>query len=238
MSTNAIQLSPLKEGDKILICYPYAGGSVSSYMPLMHCLPDDVGLYVFNLHANDYGVIGQTIQSVAEICANYLQKLANRSMAVFGHSMGALLAYESIRDIQHVQHLFISGHTPPHIQLNDLKRYKLDNNDLISLVADLSGTQSTLLASPDFVEMFLPIIRQDFQLCDEYYFIKSNEYQVQCPITVFGGDTDKKMPFEKMLAWQNYTHNKFDNYMFSGGHFFIQSHIKTIVKTMMGKLKW
>ena len=87
--------------------------------------------------------------------------------------------------------------------------------------------------------MLLPVIRQDFRLCDEYCFKATKEDDaISCPITGFSGANDPRMPFKNMVGWQDYTKDAFDSYVFSGGHFFIQQHIETITELMMRKLQW
>ena len=230
-----IKLSHTQHEKAAIICYPHAGGGIASYKNFHQFLPDDIGLYVFNYHAEtQHDDSKKSLQSIASKAVPYLEDFTI-PIALLGHSMGALIAYESARDINEIDaHLFLSGHVAPHVKLDNQDRHKMSDDALLNYIKEMGGTPEILFNSTAFLDMFLPVIRHDFHLCDTYTFRDEKRKKLPYPITAFTGTKDKRVPIDKINAWSYYTNQEFQLYQLEGGHFFIFNHIETISNIIIG----
>lgn len=233
-----IKLSRAQHEKAAIICYPHAGGGVASYKNFLCFFPDDIGLYVFNYHTTSQRYDSrEDLQSAAARSVQYLGNFTT-PVALLGHSMGALMAYESTRHIDGMDaHLFLSGHSAPHVKIKGQNRYEMSEEALIDHVKKMGGTPEALLGSKEFLDMFLPMIRHDFYLCDTYTFCKEKRKKLPYPITALAGTMDQRMSVDKVNEWSCYTSKAFDLHQFKGGHFFIFNHIEAIANIIMKELR-
>lgn len=153
------------------------------------------------------------------------QQLANpdQSYALFGHSLGGLLAYELAHALLALQVapplcLFTSATAGP--ARRDVSEYRQAKTDaeLIERLRSLQGTSEEALADPELMALMLPILRADFLLCGSF------EYQIReplpLPLHVFGGKQDS-VRVEELLDWQDETLAGFSLDLFEGHHFFL-----------------
>ena len=146
-----------------------------------------------------------------------------RPYALFGHSLGGLLAYELAHALLTLQVapplcLFASATAgPARRDVSDYRQVKTDA-ELIERLRSLQGTSEEALADPELMALMLPILRADFLLCGSF------EYQIReplpLPVHVFGGKQDS-VRVEELLDWQDETLAGFSLDLFEGHHFFL-----------------
>lgn len=158
---------------------------------------------------------------VSEI-GSYLDK----PFAFFGHSMGALVSFELARYLRRTRniepfHLIVSGRRAP--QLLDDRRpvHSLSEPEFIAELARLQGTPPEVLQHPELMELALPVLRSDFELCERYSF--RSEPPLGCPITAFGGTEDVDVSRADLEAWHQQTSSTLSVRMVAGDHFFIHA---------------
>jgi len=167
-----------------------------------------------------------------EITTNY---------AFFGHSMGALIAYEFVRRIHRERrqtpvHLFVSARRAPHLPLTEGPYHKLPDSAFVDvLVNRYNGIPQAILGEPDLMQLFLPILRADFTLLETYNHIPGEPLSE--PITVFGGLEDRIVSQADLSAWKQLTRGAVDVHMMSGGHFFLQSAPEPMLRIMAAALR-
>ncbi|MBE2197923.1 MAG: thioesterase [Anaerolinea sp.] len=180
------------------------------------------------------------LQPLVSQLADTLQPFNDKPFAFFGHSMGALISFELARYLRYKNrnmpaHIFISAHRAPHLPQTHEPYYKLPENIFLKKLQEISGTPSEVLDNPEFLELLLPIIRADFEICDTYHY--HQERPLNCPITVFGGKQDPVVSASLLPQWEIHTANKFEFYAFHGHHFYIHQAQQLIVEIIGHKLK-
>jgi len=145
--------------------------------------------------------------------------------ALFGHSMGALLAFELARGLRRRHnlsplHIIVSGYRAPHLPPSEPPLSRLSDSDFISRIRQYGGVPDLIAQNEEIMEIFLPILRADFEMADTYVY--KEEPPLECPLTAFGGLSDLKFGREKIVAWNIHTSGRFSTHFFPGGHFFLQ----------------
>jgi len=164
----------------------------------------------------------------------------DKPFAVFGHSFGAMLAFEVARYLrrQHLNgpvHLFVSGRRAPQVPDEDPPTYNLPRDAFIQELKRINGTPKEVLEHDELVEMFLPMIQADFQACQTYEF--TPEPPLDCGITAFCGLTDDEETRERVEPWREQTTRSFSLLELPGDHFFIHSSEDLLLQTMDRQLQ-
>jgi surfactin synthase thioesterase subunit len=143
--------------------------------------------------------------------------------AIFGHSMGALLAFEWARRLRREGHanpiwLIVSGRCAPHLESNANRLHSLPDQEFIEQLNRLyDGIPDEILRSPEAMEYYLPILRADISVVESYIF--REDAPLNCPVTVFAGSTDASVTRDELLAWRRHTTEEFAMRYLPGGHF-------------------
>jgi pyochelin biosynthetic protein PchC len=216
-----------------LVCFPHAGGAASYFKPLADALTGSVDVASVQYpgrHERRLEPMVDSIDRLADLVAEVLALLPPRPRVLFGHSMGALVAFEVARRLppEHsaaVRHLVASGRRAP-------SRYRAENvhtrddAGVIEELVSLNGTEAVLLRDPDIVEMILPGVRADYRAVETYRHTAGST--VACPITALVGDADPKVSLEEAEAWREHTTDAFHMHVFPGGHFFLGPNARKI----------
>ena len=168
----------------------------------------------------------------------YLLPFVNKPFAFFGHSMGAIIAFEVARRLQQrglkPARLFVSGRRAPQIPTSDRKTYDLPDAEFTEELRRLNGTPAQVLEHPELMQLMLQVIRADFTLVQTY------EYEpgppLNCPFSVFGGVQDVEVTSHHLEAWCELTTGGCSVRMFDGDHFFIQTATGAVLKSIADQL--
>jgi medium-chain acyl-[acyl-carrier-protein] hydrolase len=207
-----------------LLCFPYAGGSVSIYRHWTD-LPPEIGVCAVQLPGRDERFRERAFTRVDKLCDALVPALGcylDMPFAMFGHSMGAIIAYESARRLeargQVPVRLFASGHRAPHLPLRRKRAFDLSNQAFRERLRELNGTPEDVLRNPDLMELVLPRLRDDFELSETY---ERQQARLICPITALGGSEDREVSRSDLEGWRLVTTADFDVKMFAGDHFYL-----------------
>ena len=213
-----------------LVCLPYAGGTASVYRDWQRELadlgwPGRVVPVLLpgrgpRLHEAAYTAIRPLAEALAQAL---ISRGFTSDYALFGHSMGALLAYEVARALtlageREPRHLFVSGSRAPHLY-GDRTDHTLSDDALFRLVDDLGGLGPEPSVGSAYFTRRLPALRADLRACDEYRWRPSTP--LSCPVTAFSGAGDQLAPESAVEAWRPYTAGSFLRRHLEGGHFFV-----------------
>jgi medium-chain acyl-[acyl-carrier-protein] hydrolase len=155
--------------------------------------------------------------------------------ALFGHSMGALLAFELARWLGRnggpkPAYLFVSGCRAPQSRVEDETRSSLSDGELINELRRLNGTDPEILGNAELMALLLPVFRADFAVCESYQFEPGPP--LGCPITAFGGIQDTRISCNELDAWRVHTSGDFSLQMLPGDHFFLHAARSSIQATL------
>lgn len=154
-----------------------------------------------------------------------------RPFALFGHSMGALVAFELARALRRARlpqplHLFVSGAPAPDFVPNRPPRFRLGRSELIAELAKLGGTPPAVFGDDELLDLCLPTLRADFALLDTYRH--APEEPLDTPLTVFYGALDAEVAEDEIFAWRRHSRAEVRFVRFSGGHFFVESEAEAV----------
>jgi surfactin synthase thioesterase subunit len=159
----------------------------------------------------------------AELAAVILNVAEDRRYAIYGHSLGALVAFETLREIRRLggpqpAHLVVSGCVAPQCSHDDgdsVAKAPLDK--LVEMLRQLGGTPERLLADPSVLDMLIPPIRADFTVKESYEY--RHEPPLDVPLTVLASTDDPRAPHQLQDLWRVQTTAAFRLHTLSGGHF-------------------
>ena len=226
-----------------LLCFPYAGGGVSVFRAWPDLLPSEIEVWAIQLPARDGRMrepIPDDLQMLAFGVANGLGPLLDAPFACFGHSMGALLAFEFTREIRRrgqmgPTHLFVSARRAPQLARTETPLHTLPEEPFIEMLRQrYNGIPAAILAEPELLKLFLPMLRADFKMIEMYQY--REDVPLDCPIIAFGGAQDELARHDDLAAWQAQTHSSFKMQMFQGGHFFLQAALPQLLATVAREL--
>jgi len=207
-----------------LICFPPGGCGASIFNNWSKYLPPEIAVRAIQLPGRETRFKEASFSSmdalIIELLIGILPYIQNSPFAVFGHSVGALIGFEFVRQLYQNQlpvpeHLIVSGRRAPHIPLDKILHLEPDTK-LLEELRLIGGTSNIILDDPELMSLFLPIVRADFTI-NETYEIPTNPY-VNCPILALGTTEDYLVDQSSLEQWKSYTTNEFEVAMLSGGH--------------------
>lgn len=225
-----------------LICLPHAGGGASGYREWPSYLPDHVEVLPVQLPGRENRFLEPAIDSMELLVGRLLEELSgylDRPFAFFGHSMGALLAFEMTRrlcprGIEPV-HLFASGCRAPHLpRSRSPDRHVLPDREFMAAVRALNGIPPEIAENHDLMDLVLPTLRSDFKLVETYGFRPRRP--VRCPVSAFGGLQDKEVTRDDLEAWSRHTTGRFRVHLLPGDHFFVTSSRTSLLRLVTREL--
>jgi len=222
-----------------LFCFPYAGASATVYARWRRCLPDWLEVKPVELPGRGmrFDEPPQSdLNALAGQLADELRPATGGRYALFGHSLGALLALEVAHRLAAdpggtPSGLFVSGtHAPSRRDTTRYARLRTDR-ELIAELRRLNGTPPEVLDNPEFLALTLPVLRADFALCADYRH--RSRPPLGCALHVFGGTRDETTP-DTLGAWREETHGDFFLDILDGDHFFIRQREDEVLGLIRG----
>lgn len=224
-----------------LFCLPHAAAGASAYWEWVPLLAPDVDVVPIQLPGRESRYKEPPRRSVFDLAAELIKPLTGRlglNFTLFGHSMGAVLAYELTWALAArgtpPRHLFVSGQRAPHLEPARRDTHLLPDPELLAVMEKLEGTSPEVLAQPELVELLLPVMRADLEVCETYSH--PHEAALPVPITVLGGLSDPSVSIEEMQAWRDVTSAGFDAEFFPGGHFYLHTLRDEVVAALLARL--
>jgi medium-chain acyl-[acyl-carrier-protein] hydrolase len=212
-----------------LFCFPYAGGGAAIYRSWATELPTRVEVCPIQLPARETRIRENAftnLNTLIPVLAQAITPYLNLPFAFFGHSMGALIAFELARFLRETQNLqpialLVSGRPAPHLPIAEPSSYQLSDPEFMLHLRQLNGTPEEVLRNKELMQLLLPSIKADFELCETYNYRPGTPFT--CPISVFGGSADSSVTPPQLEAWQSHTTEKITLRILPGDHFFINS---------------
>lgn len=213
-----------------LFCLPHAGGGAAAFHSWTPELPAFVQICPVLLPGRETRLsepLCTQLDPLVDAMDGELRPWLDTPYAVFGHSMGALLAFEWVRRLQREgasmpAWLFLSGRRGPDAPGDANSLHSLPDYELVNELARLyNGIPPEFLGNETLMEVFLPILRADIAVVESYSF--HEDKPLDCPITVFSGMNDESVSWDQLLAWKRHTsQRRFAIQILPGGHFYPQ----------------
>ena len=225
-----------------LFCFPHAGAGAAVYSGWADLLPRGIEVCGVRYPGRESRLREpphQSIPGLAEQLADELLPWMDLPFAFFGHSMGALVAFELARCLRKHQRrgpliLYASGRVAPHlVQLREPICH-LSDAEFLERVGRMGGTPQEAFAQPELLELLLPILRADLGACEKYNCVADKP--LDCPIVALGGSYDPQVTRHDLEAWQQHTRQEFSSRLIDGEHFFVSSKRKEVIKVLSDRL--
>ncbi|MFY1021229.1 Linear gramicidin dehydrogenase LgrE [Pseudomonas sp. THAF187a] len=226
-----------------LYCLPYSGASAMAYARWRRSLPASVEVLPLELpgRGRRFNEPLQTdMYALAKQLAAELSESLKQPYALFGHSLGGLLAFELAHALRQLgmpapQALFASAASAPSRRESHLELAQEQSDEQLLLrLRSLGGTPAAVFDDAEMLSLTLPVLRADFLLCGRYRYYR--RARLGCPIHVLGGKADR-VSMDALAAWQDETADDFSLEMFEGDHFFINACEQQLLEYMFGKLR-
>jgi medium-chain acyl-[acyl-carrier-protein] hydrolase len=226
-----------------LFCLPYAGGSAAAiYGRWSRQLDARTEVIPVELAGRGARIAETPVPSAAVMVNDALRAVlpcSQEPFALFGHSLGAVLAFEMARRLEHEYgrppaHLFVSGFGAPDEPATPDLAYLLPEHEFRDRLRDLSGTPREVLDNDDLMELVLPVLRADFAAIAQWRF--SPGPPLSCPVTVFGGLADPEVEVATLAGWQRQTTASCEVRLLPGQHFYINESPDLLLPTVTSRL--
>ena len=220
-------IAPATASRATIWCFPFAGGGASIYNPWKRAAEPWLAVQPVRLPGREARVrepAHRDVHELVEAAITPLAPLMTRDVALFGYSMGALVAFELARALRRCglpqpAHLFICAHRAPHLPDPLEPIHHLSDHALRDAVKQRFGQANAALDNPELAQLLLPVLRADLSVCETYRY-RADE-PLDCPISVLGGAADQIVPREHLDGWSEHTRAGVAVKMFEGDHFFL-----------------
>ena len=229
------RLRPAARAQFRLFCFPSAGANAASYLPWSAAVSPHIEVFALQLpgRGERFREPPTAVMSeILEALAQATRPLCDRPFVFFGHSLGALIAFELTRALRRESerlplHLFVAARRAPQTPQVDPPVHQLPDQDFLSELRRLGGMAPEILAEQDFMELLMPSLRADFAIHETYSY--TPQPPLACPITACGGSNDPEVSPEDLAAWREQTASQFELHIFPGGHFFVDAHRERLI---------
>jgi medium-chain acyl-[acyl-carrier-protein] hydrolase len=210
-----------------LFCFPHAGGGASAFREWAGLVPAGVEVCAVQPPGRENRLREPPLTAlpplVVEAAAALLPWL-DLPFAFFGHSLGALAAFEVARQLRRQgaptpTWLFAAGcEAPQRLRPADPPLHALPRERFLAELRRLEGTPEAVLNSAELLDVLLPLLRADFAVLETYRY--RPELPLACPITAVGGVEDRQISRDDLAAWGEQTAAGVEMHLLPGGHFF------------------
>ena len=225
-----------------LFCLPFAGAGASVYRTWPQALPDSIEVRAVQLPGRESRMREPRAASAAALAraiADALEPCFDRPFALFGYSLGALLAFETARELRRrgapqPACLFAAARHAPQLSAVHPPMGRLPPARFIEEIEHYYQPEDAAWRMPELREIILPILRDDVCLADAYEY--THEAPLACPIEVFIGAQDRSVPAANAQAWREQTARGFSLHTLPGGHFFVHTALPQLLEIVGRRL--
>jgi medium-chain acyl-[acyl-carrier-protein] hydrolase len=222
-----------------LFCFPFAGGTAAAYRSWTEALPSQVDVCPIQLPGRGSRFREAPFRRASDLvgaAADALRPHLDLPFAFFGHSMGALVAFELAREFRRRSWpgpvlLAVSGHHAPQRPDPDPPFGHLPDAEFLEEIrVRYDGIPAEVLAEEELLKLVLPVMRADVLVLESHPY--AEEPPLDCALSCFGGEQDRHTRRDDLEAWREQTRGPFTLRTFPGGHFFIESAREAVLRAL------
>lgn len=221
-----------------LFCVPFAGGSAFSFSNWLVELKDQIRIVPVELSAKEFKAGGEFHQTFSQVLQEALQPIkecarAGEAYALFGHSMGALLAFELYYAVDRLhlvlpEYIILSAISPPD-KFSCRKIVSKSESDFETYVTQMGGLPEGILENKSMKESALKTIRKDYDMMATYKYSHYG-HSITCPGYILQGSEDKIVTENDAGVWGGFFQKPVKVITINGGHFFINGSFHTVME--------
>ncbi len=212
-----------------LICLPHAGGGASMFRQWPASLPPAIGVFAVQYpgHEGRWGMPAcRDVLEIVEPLSRAIETQISGDYALFGHSLGGLLAFEVARAIRRRTHrepvhLLVSASRAPDAPDRKPYQHVMPDAELLAYVRRLGGVPDGVFEYGDIVSAVLSNVRSGIRMYELCAYVPDTP--LSCPITVLAGEQDDEVDSDQLTAWDRQTSASSCVERFPGGHFFVST---------------
>ena len=217
-----------------IFCFPYAGGSITSYYSWVKHFNKDIELVFVQPPGRSSRIAERPHESMDELIEELMSQadfITQVPFVFFGHSLGGRVAYELTRQLlasgrKQPEYLIVSGSRAAHLPGLKGNVFSLPKDQFIDRLANMNGTPQEVLDNKELMELLIPVLRADFKIAEIY---KADIFPVPVPTLVLYGDEDKDVSIDQVQAWRMLSSKETSIQKLPGGHFFVDSHSDLVI---------
>lgn len=226
-----------------LFCLPYAGGGASAYRPWTQRLAPEVDTVPVQLPGREtrrHEPAIERAEALIDQLAEPLLAHADRPYALFGHSLGGLLAFElahALTGCGHPPiHLFVSGWEPPHLPrpAGRVDAHTLPDEQLVEHVLRLAGMPPQMRWLADLLRATMPALRADLTAGETYRW--RQRPALTLPMTALAGRDDPLVEPGRFAAWSELGGCGVRIRLLPGGHFYLHQRVDPLLAIIRSTL--
>ncbi len=208
----------------VLLCLPHAGGNATFFRSWHTVLADAVDVVALEIAGHGARrneqlprTLGEALDSVWNVVVGY----CDRRHVLFGHSLGALYAFEIAHRLSRrgcpPELLLVSGRNAPGFRAEVPDCHRLPDTEFIDRLVSYGGIPAEIAKDPALMKLFLPALRADMRITERY--TRGDQSPLRCPITIFYGEKDPLVSRAGVEAWCREASQRCEIITLPGGHF-------------------
>jgi surfactin synthase thioesterase subunit len=232
------------EGALTAFLFPFAGGSASAFRPWTGHFGSAVTVLAAQLPGRQNRFSEVPFERMTDLAMALADEITAQpppgEFIFFGHSMGALIAFEVARELRRRQAqlptlLGVSATQAPDRRGQVAPVASLSDDKLTADTWASGGLPAEVMASAEFLELVLPALRADLSLMDAYEY--EPEPPLPVPISIFGGRDDGMVEADDLSAWRAHTSGRATARTYPGGHFYLWEHGASVASELLDDLE-
>lgn len=210
-----------------ILCLPFAGAGAAAYRTWGGLAPEGVEILAVRLPGRETRIGEAPAADVAAMVAGIhgaLKALAPAPLALFGHSMGAVIAHDLALALDDAgtppAAVMVSGRRAPFLPPRRPRpMFDLPEPDFLKALRAMGGTPEAVFAHRELLDLVLPVLRADFRVAETFHRPRRPVFDF--PVIAVAGATDAQATPAEIDAWGELCAGRFAFHVFPGGHFFL-----------------